>query len=187
MKKLLAAGLLFFCACHTVDIKYQPQVRRSNSPIRDVVEELFSAYEMEDGFAFDEHVSRDFSDATGSATNDVWFSQAVRDDFLNLTNPTFTVYVESVEYFEDHTICRVRMRWFRRAYVPFGAQEWETREQDSALIFRNEDGVWKLWRIEGAPIFGISDGFGVIRVTTGTVNGAAPGSGAKIVNGKYQP
>ncbi|MEK8023026.1 MAG: hypothetical protein AAB229_04380 [Candidatus Hydrogenedentota bacterium] len=187
MRRLIVLTLLLACGCSAVDIKYRQHLRRPATPVRDAVEALFRAYEMEDIFSFEEQVSDEFRGASGSGSNRVWFSQAVRDDFRNIDNPSFEVFVESVQFFEENTLCRVQMRWFRRAYIPFGGQEWLVREQDSALMLKKESGSWKLWAIEGDPLFGVSDGFGIIRVVSGTVRGASPGPGTKIENGRLVP
>lgn len=155
--------------------------------LRDAVYDIFWAYEMEDSFRIDDLVSDEFrsNDSSGNAHAAPWFSQAVRDDFRNLDLPRFEVYVESVVPFENGSLQRVKFRWFRRALIPSSGAEWIVREQESALIFRREGDEWKLWGIEGAPVFGISDRFGTVPVTQGTIRGQA--TFGRIENGRFVP
>lgn len=173
--KHFAILLVLLAGCHVPNVKYRAPARTTLTDIRDVVYGLFWAYEMEDAFRFEEYVSGDFrsADISGSAHTMPWFTQAVRDDFRNLDNPRFEVYVESAVPFEDGNLYRLRLRWFRRATIPSTGAEWILREQDSALLLKKENGEWKLWGIEGDPIFGVSDAFGRIVIRSGTINGAA--------------
>lgn len=187
MKFVAVIALLHLCACHYPNVKYRPVAQGSMPDLRNAVYELFWAYEMENSFRFDDLVSRDFrsNDFSGYAYIEPWFKQAVRDDFRNLDNPAFEVYVESVTPFEAGNLQRVQMRWFRRAVIPASGAEWILREQDSALYFKREADGWKLWSIEGAPIFGMSDPFGTIPLRDGTINNQSVSG--RIENGRFVP
>jgi hypothetical protein len=192
MRSALAAVLCAaFVGCTSAPQKVQYKrsaQTASSADLRAAVEGLFTAYEREDIIAFSALVSRDFrsADYSGNSYTSPFFENAVRDDFSNLVTPSFEVVVNAATFHANQQLCRLSITWFRRARVAFGSEEWIVRSRQSALLMRREGDAWKLWSIEGAPVFGLSNPSGVIMVREGEVNGSPPAAGARIENGDYQ-
>lgn len=182
--------LCFFLAvaCHQPYVKYRSSAASAEgAAIKPVVEEIFAAYENENAGDFETRLSREFysNDNSGTAHDRSAMERSIREDFRNLDRPYFEAVVGTATLHDG--LYRIRVRWFRRAYAALSGEEWIVRDRDTVLIFRFEDDTWRLWRIEGDPIFGLSDRTAAIRLRTGTVAGAAIEANARIENGRYIP
>jgi hypothetical protein len=96
------------------------------------------------------------------------FPLALTNDYRNLINIRLLFFPGVVS--ERNGESSIGFYWSRRAVIARTSQYWVLEEKYATFVFRKEEGKLKLVRCEGDLPFGLTDRFGVLTLTEGTLD-----------------
>lgn len=180
------AGLALVFCLGAAPLPHDTQ-READERVLEETRALFAAYEQGNAQRF--RGSPGFR-SSGGATSGLIGPQlyrSVNNDLSNLRGIQFSTYVHTPVWNPTHTTARVGVTWFRRASFASSGEEWIVRAQTSILVFDTSAGAPELARLEGAPLFGLSDALDTMVVDRGEINGVRVTGRRTVRNGRLEP
>jgi hypothetical protein len=153
---------------------------------RTAVQDMYLAYEQEDVRGFMKFVSDWYTSTGNNANNYSQLELALLDDFKNLQDINFKIYIETEPvYYSDLNRVSFSIRWQRKASLARSGQVWDLSGKTTTFVFEfNDRGDLVLARVEGDVPFGLANPFGVITISDGKLDGTTVTSAVTVENGQ---
>ena len=107
--------------------------------------------------------------------------QALVNDYRNLINIRL-IFIPGMVVERDGEL-HVGVHWARRAVIARASRHWVREDRFARFVFTREAGKLKLLRTEGEPPFALTNRFGVLQLTEGTIDHVRIDLPVKVENG----